>query len=343
MKRWTVMLIPHGQGNTKSLNLYALQLYGVVIVFAVLSFTAAFSYQSVRAAQKDIDRLEREKREIGAQAAPVIQAPAAVLSEDERAEIEQKVREEYEARMAAITSELSELYDVEKNFRKNNGLPPRSKKPAGYVENVSSGEGGKGGAPSSGPDDDAPSNDTDALMRPPSVIDGLANPSADLIVQEINIRTESLREYNELYLAASTKKKEEIDRTPGLWPVAARSYVKTSRYGYRKDPFTRSLSFHDGIDISAPYGSSIVATGKGKVIFSGWDKYLGNCVRIDHGGGLVTVYGHMQKTTVSVGEAVVKGTEVGKLGSTGRSTGAHVHYEVRINGKAVDPERYLSE
>jgi murein DD-endopeptidase MepM/ murein hydrolase activator NlpD len=345
MKRWTVMLIPHGQGNTKSLNLYALQLYGLVLIFAALSFTTAFSFQTVRAAHKDIDRLEREKREIGAQATPVIQAPAAVLSEDERAAIEQKVREEYEARMTAITSELSELYDVEKNFRKNNGLPPRSKKAAGYVENVSSEAGGKGGAPSTAPDDDVPvASSDDALVRPPTVIDGLANPSADLIVQEINIRTDSLREYNELYLAASESKKEEIDRTPGIWPVGGtKRAIVTSRYGYRKDPFTRDLSFHDGLDIGAPYGSPIIATGKGKVIFSGWDKYLGNCVRVDHGGGMVTVYGHMQKTTVSMGDVVVKGTEVGKLGSTGRSTGAHVHYEVRINGKAVDPERYLAE
>lgn len=344
MKRWTVMLIPHGQGNTRSLSLYALQLYGVVFVFAALSFTAAFSYQSVRAAKKDIDRLEREKRELGAQSAPVIQAPAAVLSEDERTAIEQKVRDEYEARMTAITSELSELYDVEKNFRKNNGLPPRSKKAAGYVENVASQAGGKGGPPSSGPDDDAPSQGSDDLMRPPSVIDGLANPSADLIVQEINIRTDSLREYNELYLAASTAKKEQMDSTPGIWPVSrSKRAIITSRYGYRKDPFTRDLSFHDGLDIGAPYGSPILATGKGKVIFSGWDKYLGNCVRIDHGDGLVTVYGHMQKTTVSKGDIVLKGKEVGKLGSTGRSTGAHVHYEVRINGKAVDPERYLAQ
>ncbi len=345
MKRWTVMLIPHGQGNTRSLNLYAIQLYGLVSVFAVLSFMAAFSYQTVRAANKDIERLEREKREIGAQAAPVIQAPAAVLSEEERGQIEQKVREEYETRMAAITSELSELYDVEKSFRKNNGMPPRSKKPAGYVENVSSEAGGKGGAPSVAPDDEVPvSGSNDSLMRPPSVIEGLANPGADLIVQEINIRTDSLREYNEAYLKASEEKKEEIDRTPGIWPVSrSKRSIVTSRFGHRKDPFTRDLSFHDGMDISAPYGSPIIATGKGKVIFSGWDKYLGNCVKIDHGGGLVTVYGHMQKTTVSIGDAVVKGTEVGKLGSTGRSTGAHVHYEVRINGKAVDPERYLAE
>ena len=340
------MLIPHGQGNTRSLNLYAIQLYSLVSVFAVLSFIAAFSFQTVRAANKDIERLEREKREIGAQAAPPIQAPAAVLSEEERGQIEQKVREEYEARMAAITSELSELYDVEKNFRKNNGLPPRNKKAAGYVENVSSEAGGKGGAPGVSPDDVVPvDTSNDSLMRPPTVIEGLANPGADLIVQEIDIRTDSLRQYNEAYLAASDETRDKIDRTPGNLPVLVK-YVKTSRFGYRKDPFTRDLSFHDGLDISAPYGTSVVATGKGKIIFSGWDKYYGNCVRIDHGKNadgknMVTVYGHLQKTTAQVGDVVNKGTEVGKLGSTGRSTGAHVHYEVRIDGKAVDPERYL--
>ncbi len=337
------MLIPHGQGNTRSLNLYALQLYALVSVFAVLAFTAAFTYQSARIASKDVERLEREKRQLGAQTAPLAQQPAAVLSDEERSAIEQKVREEYEARMLAITSELSELYDVEKNFRKNNGLPPRNKKPAGYVENVSTEEGGKGGAPGTDPGDEAPVAN-DSLVRPPSVIDGLANPSADLIVQEINIRTDSLREYNELYLAASQAKKEEIDRTPGIWPVSrSKRSIITSRFGHRKDPFTRDLSFHDGLDIGAPYGSSIIATGKGTVIFSGWDKYLGNCVKVDHGGGMVTVYGHMQKTTVSLGDVIEKGTEVGKLGSTGRSTGAHLHYEVRINGKSTDPERYLVE
>ena len=336
------MLIPHGQGNTKSLNLYVLQLYGVVLVFAVLSFMAAFSYQSVRAAKKDIERLEREKREIGAQAAAPLAPPAAAMSDDERSAIEQKIRDEYDKRMATISGELSELYDVEKNFRKNNGLPPRTKKPAGYVENVTSDAGGKGGPPSSSPGDEAPSSDNDSLMRPPSVIDGLANPSADLIVQEIEIRTQSLREYNEAYLAASEEKRDKIDRTPGNWPVASKTGVLTSEFGYRKDPFTRDLSFHDGVDIGAPYGSPVIATGKGKIISSGWDTYLGNCVRVDHGNGTVTVYGHLQKTSVSVGDVVAKGTEVGKLGSTGRSTGAHVHYEVRINGKAVDPRRYLS-
>ena len=331
------MLIPHGQGNTRSLNLYSLQVWFVILVFAVLAFVAAFSYQKSALAMRDIERLEQEKHELGmaAATAPVTSDPG--LSEAQQAEIEQKIRDDYESRLAAITSQLSELYDLETRFRTLNGLPPKAKTPAGFVgAEESSSEGGKGGAPAQGPGDEAGESD-DELMRPPSVINGVYRPSADLIVQEINLRAESLREYE----IASDAKKESIERMPAIWPLRGRKGVVTSRFGYRKDPFTRDLSFHDGFDISAPYGSAIVATALGTVTFSGWDKYLGNCVKIDHGDGLTTVYGHMQVTSVSEGEKVSRGDQVGKLGSTGRSTGAHVHYEVRKNGKALDPEKYL--
>lgn len=338
MKRWTVMLIPHGQGNTRSLNLYSIQVWFVIVVFAALAFVAAFSFQKSVLAQRDIERLEQEKHELGMAAAAAPAATDSGLSETQQAEIEQKIRDDYESRLAAITSQLSELYDLETRFRTLNGLPPKTKTPAGFVgaEENSSVGGGRGGAPSQGPGDET-AESGDALMRPPSVINGVYRPSADLIVQEINLRAESLREYE----LASDAKKESIERMPAIWPLRGRKGVITSRFGYRKDPFTRDLSFHDGFDISAPYGSAVVATALGTVTFSGWDKYLGNCVKIDHGEGLTTVYGHLQSTTVSEGEKVSRGDQVGKLGSTGRSTGAHVHYEVRKNGKALDPAKYL--
>lgn len=337
MKRWTVMLIPHGQGNTRNLNLYSLQIWAVVGVFAVLMFVAAYSFQRYNVAQADVERLEVENRELGVAAAAEPVPVDSGLSEAERTEIEQEMRDEYEARLAAITSQLSELYDLETRFRTINGLPPKANQPAGFVGTTeNTGTGGKGGAPDLGPDAEMETSD-DALMRPPSVINGVYRPSADLIVQEINLRMESLREYE----IASDARKDAIERMPSIWPVRGRKGIVTSRYGYRKDPFTRDLSFHDGFDISAPYGSPIVATARGKVVFSGWDKYLGNCVKVDHGNGLTTVYGHMQKCSVSEGDMVSRGEQVGKLGSTGRSTGAHIHYEVRKSGKALDPEKYL--
>ena len=339
MKRWTVMLIPHGQGNTRNLNLYSLQIWALIGVFALLSFMATFSFQRYAVARGDVERLEQENRDLGMAAAEEPEQLDSGLTEAQKSEIEQAMRDEYEARLGAITSQLSELYDLETRFRTINGLPPKSNQPAGFVGATaeSSGTGGgKGGAPALGPDSEMELDD-DALMRPPSVINGVYRPSADLIVQEINLRAESLREYE----IASDARKDAIERMPSVWPLRGRKGIVTSKYGYRKDPFTRDLSFHDGYDISAPYGSPVVATARGKVVFAGWDKYLGNCVRVEHGNGLTTVYGHLQKCTVSEGDKVSRGDQIGKLGSTGRSTGAHVHYEVRKSGKALDPEKYL--
>jgi len=335
MKRWTVMLIPHGAGNTRSINLYSVQVWLVVGVFALLSFTSAFLYKSNLVARHSIDRLERDKREMGM--AGVSQESTAKLTEQDKQKIEQTVREEYEARIATITGELSELYDLETRFRQINGLPPKTNTPAGYVGGAVSEEGGKGGPPTGGDVGDEVDYSHDVLMRPPSVINGVYRPSADLIVQEINLRRDSLREYESATIAARSK----VERTPAIRPVLVRNCEITSHFGYRKDPFTRDLRRHEGTDFAAPLNTSVVATGAGMVVFSGYDKYLGYCVKIDHGDDLVTVYGHLNKTTVRQGEKVRRNQEIGKLGSTGRSTGPHVHYEVRIKGKAVDAEKYL--
>jgi murein DD-endopeptidase MepM/ murein hydrolase activator NlpD len=339
MKRWTVMLVPHGSGNTRSIEFYSIYLWSLVAVFALLSFTSAFLFQMARVARNDVSRLEQEKRVRDLAAAP---APAQQETSDEaRREFEEKVRAEYANRFNMITRDLNELYDLEKRFREINKIPAKNRAPGLSLGSAPAQSGGRGGPPSGGLDVElvGPEN---ILIRPPTVIDGVANPSADLTATEIGIRMESLRQYIEAFLAAGDDSK--FNRKPSIWPVErTRRAMITSRFGYRKDPFTRSLSYHDGFDISAPYGSTILATGDGEVIFSGWDRYLGNCVKIDHGGGMVTVYGHMQRTSVKRGDPVKRGDEIGKLGSTGRSTGAHVHYEVRIKGKAVSPEKYLGD
>jgi murein DD-endopeptidase MepM/ murein hydrolase activator NlpD len=307
----------------------------VVGVFSALSFTAAFLYENNRGARQSIERLEREKRDVGL--AGVAQDKTAPLADQDRQKIEQSVREEYESRIATITGELGELYDLETRFRQINGLPPKSKMPAGYVGGTGTEEGGRGGPPTSGDLSDEVDYGGDVLMRPPSVINGVYRPSADLIVQEINLRRDSLREYE----IAANERHEQFDRRPAIWPVRNGEGRITSRFGYRKDPFTRDLRLHEGTDVAAPLNSSVVATGAGVVVFAGYDQWLGYCVRIDHGGGIETVYGHLNKTMVSIGDHVRRTQEIGKLGSTGRSTGPHVHYEVRINGRSTDAEKYL--
>jgi murein DD-endopeptidase MepM/ murein hydrolase activator NlpD len=115
----------------------------------------------------------------------------------------------------------------------------------------------------------------------------------------------------------------------------------TSNFGSRTDPFTRGLAMHTGIDFRAPTGSPVRATASGKVVEAGWMGGYGNMVEIDHGNGLTSRYAHLSAITVAVGEAVAKGGTIGRVGSTGRSTGPHLHYETRVDGEPADPMRFI--
>ncbi|MHB9025805.1 MAG: M23 family metallopeptidase [Armatimonadota bacterium] len=111
----------------------------------------------------------------------------------------------------------------------------------------------------------------------------------------------------------------------------------TSPYGYRYHPVLHTRRLHTGIDIAAPSGTPIYVTGGGEVIFAGWRGGYGNCVIVDHGRGKATLYGHMSSIGVRNGQTVKRNQVIGRVGSTGISTGPHVHYEVRINGRPVNP------
>ena len=115
----------------------------------------------------------------------------------------------------------------------------------------------------------------------------------------------------------------------------------SSYYGVRKDPFSGNPTMHKGIDFAGKEGSSVVSTGAGVVTWSGERSGYGNLVEIDHGNGLKTRYGHNNVLTVEIGDVVTKGQAIALMGSTGRSTGPHVHYEVLKNGRQVDPLPYI--
>lgn len=125
------------------------------------------------------------------------------------------------------------------------------------------------------------------------------------------------------------------------WPVPSCTLI-TSRFGYRVAPITGASTYHGGLDIGAGMGASIVAAGAGDVIYAGANGGYGNCVMIDHGNGVVTVYAHMSSIGVSYGQYVTAGQYVGAVGSTGVSTGPHCHFEIRINGVQTDPAAYFS-
>jgi len=127
--------------------------------------------------------------------------------------------------------------------------------------------------------------------------------------------------------------------TPSIWPVNGRL---ESGFGGRRNPFGgSSYEFHSGQDIDAPSGEPVIAGASGKVVFAGWQNGYGQLVVIDHGGGLTTRYGHLSNIDVIEGQMVSRAEFLGRVGSTGRSTGPHLHYEVRINDEPVNPLQYL--
>jgi murein DD-endopeptidase MepM/ murein hydrolase activator NlpD len=127
--------------------------------------------------------------------------------------------------------------------------------------------------------------------------------------------------------------------TPSIWPVNGRL---ESGFGGRRNPFGgSSFEFHSGQDIDAPFGEPVIAGASGKVVFAGWQNGYGQLVVIDHGGGLTTRYGHLSHIDVVEGQSVSRAEFLGRVGSTGRSTGPHLHYEVRINDEPVNPLQYL--
>lgn len=127
---------------------------------------------------------------------------------------------------------------------------------------------------------------------------------------------------------------------PSVQPVARMDF--TSNFGIRSDPFRGSAAMHAGVDIRGPVGTPIYATADGVVAEAKRRGGYGNLVEIDHGKGIATRYGHMSKILVSAGARVTRGQVIGLMGSTGRSTGSHLHYEVRMDGRAVNPIPFLT-
>lgn len=140
-----------------------------------------------------------------------------------------------------------------------------------------------------------------------------------------------------VFMNESTQKLASI---PSIIP--AQGFI-TSRFGYRTSPFTGSKQLHKGLDVAAPIGTKIIAPADGKVVFAQRDGAYGLCVEIDHGNGIITRYAHMSKFNVKRGDKIKRGELIGLVGNTGRSTGAHLHYEVIVNGVHTNPMAYIIE
>lgn len=151
---------------------------------------------------------------------------------------------------------------------------------------------------------------------------------------EILLRRKAFEEIIDL----AAKRERILEVVPSRWPTWGRV---SSNYGWRRDPFTGRRAWHTGVDIAAPVGRSVVAAAEGRVVFTGWNGNYGKCIIVRHDFGFETIYGHLSRILVSVGDWVKKAQKIGEVGNTGRSTGPHLHYEVRRYGKVVNPWPHL--
>jgi murein DD-endopeptidase MepM/ murein hydrolase activator NlpD len=154
---------------------------------------------------------------------------------------------------------------------------------------------------------------------------------------------ETIQDYNFLRnvnsVALESRRRVNSIAQPSLWPVNGRLL---GPFGQRDDPFSGEGEFHKGVDISAPAGTPVHATAEGVVTFSDWSSGYGRLVIVDHGGGIETYYAHLSRFFAYAGQGVRRGEVLGAVGSTGRVTAPHLHYEVRIGGAPVNPYRYLA-
>lgn len=155
-----------------------------------------------------------------------------------------------------------------------------------------------------------------------------------LLEKELPKREESLKQLKEVVIQRASR----MASTPSVWPTVGRV---TSTFGYRRSPFGYRREFHDGVDIAAAYGSPIVSAADGMVTFTGYRPGYGYMVTISHGYGFETSYGHTSKILVKPGQKVKKGQVIARVGNTGRSTGPHVHYIVKLNGILKDPKLFI--
>jgi murein DD-endopeptidase MepM/ murein hydrolase activator NlpD len=175
--------------------------------------------------------------------------------------------------------------------------------------------------------------------------EGVGGPEIPL--DQVRIEGVSDADFTRAYLGAAATLSQlntlsaALSHVPLARPVPASNFDRTSGFGVRMDPFTGRYAFHPGIDFAGPWGSAVHATAAGKVVFAGRRGGYGNMVEIDHGFGIHTRYGHLSKIAVRAGMKVAKGAAIGRVGSTGRSTGPHVHYEVWYDNVVKNPNNFI--
>lgn len=227
-----------------------------------------------------------------------------------------------DAEFTRLQQEYSILEDLEDKLRTIAGLKPRERS---KLDTSAGGQGGSYGNSNSTPYFSV------ALQEPLDV------QSADELLGYMLELKDSFEEVLDVFEHESAR----LSGIPSINPVVSQEAWISSGFGYRKDPFNGNRRFHDGCDIVAPRGTSVISPADGIVLFAGWSDGLGRTVKIEHGYAYSTLYAHNDKLFVKKGDLVKRGDLISYLGSSGRSTGPHLHYEVHQDGKLVNPYKYL--
>jgi murein DD-endopeptidase MepM/ murein hydrolase activator NlpD len=279
---------------------------GGVLLFAVfIAFTLAFNLVTLKWA--------------AAVKHPWLQAIVLAEERETAARINERVQGHLSAmamRLGELQAQMARLDGLGERLARSAGLKPQD------LPGLQPGTiPGRGGAPSSLPARDFSVPEFSSLL--------------DRLARQLDVRADQFGVLEAVLVQDSAKR----NFLPSLKPVADGWY--SSNFGYRIDPFTGQNAFHEGIDLPAETGTAIVAAASGKVVVAETHAQYGKMVEIDHGNGLITRYAHASRLNVRAGDLVVRGQRIATVGTTGRSTGPHLHFEVRLHGVPQNPARFL--
>lgn len=233
------------------------------------------------------------------------------------------LRKEAEIQRVQIQSFATGLFDIKKQMEKIREMDLRLKHLTGSYS-----KRGQGGSPEIG----ERLKDLEAFKREGDI--NKINEELNILKEEATGREISLQRLIEFFEGYRNRRHS----SPSLWPLKG---LITSSFGYRESPFNGKSEFHSGIDISCISGTPVLAPADGIVSYIGYNEGLGRFIELDHGYGITTIYGHLSKTEVVIGNKISRGQVIGRAGSSGTTTGPHLHYEVRLHGAPINPFKFI--
>jgi murein DD-endopeptidase MepM/ murein hydrolase activator NlpD len=322
---FTVIIVPHDAEQSRSFRapLWAFQAMGILFFifitgFLVLYHNAGNLRDTVAEYQNLLNEAVSQKENLLKQK----QIQEAEFTEEKRIQEEKIKRIAQE--IQHLVMEMEELRELrEAVYKKVDGLKP-PKEPSTISESYASS------------DERGITLSRSGYANLESTLTNLARAERNLEMIKTSLPVE--KENMETLINGIEEHNRRMRAIPSIRPAKGRI---SSGFGYRRDPFTGRTSFHNAVDISNAYGTPVYATAYGRVVSAGYCGGYGNMVIINHGYGYQTCYAHLSRIVVSVNQQVSRGGLIGYMGRTGRSTGTHLHYEVRVNGKAVNPANYF--